>query len=373
MQEDKYAQIQSKIQRGLKNLKESTGNDGFKLGMALVLLHGALEDFFRLELALKAPHLRSEVEDLRKTSWRELIDYGKKYLKLSENDAFIIMNANKLRQRIAHDGEYDGNSAEVMAYAKFVQEWCDETELYEDSSILQPKHSNDFRYILQKAIDLYAQTQKRNFADVLAEMDDQLGYGRNSHTTQFWLNESIVPNSAEIEYFAKKITSGTNLDSKWIRSLFDAAGYQIPNYLIQRSLHVFLCHAHNDSVAVRDIYDRLLKDDVDVWLDKEKLLPGSEWEYEIRKAVREADVVVVCLSKNFNQRGFRQKEVRLALDVAMEQPEGDIFIIPARLEECESLESLKKWHWVDLYEPGGYEKLIQALKARAQTVGASLK
>jgi formylglycine-generating enzyme required for sulfatase activity len=109
---------------------------------------------------------------------------------------------------------------------------------------------------------------------------------------------------------------------------------------------------------------------VDTWLDKEKLLPGQDWEYEIRKAVREADVVVVCLSKQFNQAGFRQKEVRLALDTAMEKPEGEIFIIPARLEKCDTLESLRKWHWVDLFENDGYEMLMRALRARAEKIGA---
>jgi formylglycine-generating enzyme required for sulfatase activity len=116
---------------------------------------------------------------------------------------------------------------------------------------------------------------------------------------------------------------------------------------------------------VRGLYTSLIKDGVDAWLDKEKLLPGQDWELEIRKAVREADVVVVCLSKQFNQAGFRQKEVRLALDTAMEQPEGEIFIIPARLEECDTLESLRKWHWVDLFEEDGYEMLMRALRARA--------
>lgn len=141
----------------------------------------------------------------------------------------------------------------------------------------------------------------------------------------------------------------------------------------KRPLKVFLCHAHADRDAVRALYNRLVKDGVDTWLDKEKLLPGQDWELEIRKAVRESDVVVVCLSKQFNQAGFRQKEVRLALDTAMEKPEGEIFIIPARLEECESLESLKKWHWVDLFEDDGYETLLWALRARADKIGATLQ
>jgi hypothetical protein len=110
----------------------------------------------------------------------------------------------------------------------------------------------------------------------------------------------------------------------------------------KRPLKVFLCHAHADRDPVRALYARLTQDGVDAWLDKEKLLPGQDWELEIKKAVREADVVVVCLSKQFNQAGFRQKEVRLALDTAMEKPEGEIFIIPARLEECDNLESLRK-------------------------------
>lgn len=141
----------------------------------------------------------------------------------------------------------------------------------------------------------------------------------------------------------------------------------------QRPLKVFLCHAHADRDAVRTLYSRLKREGVDAWLDKEKLLPGSDWEMEIRRAVREADVVVVCLSKQFNHAGFRQKEVRIALDTAMEQPEGEIFIIPARLEECETLESLSKWHWVNLFEEDGYQSLMRALRARADRIGATLR
>jgi hypothetical protein len=54
----------------------------------------------------------------------------------------------------------------------------------------------------------------------------------------------------------------------------------------KRPLKVFLCHAHADRDPVRGLYARLTKDGVDryAWLDKEKLLPGQDWELEIRKA-----------------------------------------------------------------------------------------
>lgn len=135
-------------------------------------------------------------------------------------------------------------------------------------------------------------------------------------------------------------------------------------------LKLFLCHAHSDAAAVRDLYRRLVKDGVNAWLDKESLLPGQDWDLEIRRAVRNADIVVVCLSKQFNQAGYRQKEVRLALDTALEQPEGEIFIIPARLEECDTLESLSKFQWVDLFEESGYRRLMLAFYEKARRIGA---
>ena len=141
----------------------------------------------------------------------------------------------------------------------------------------------------------------------------------------------------------------------------------------KRLLKVFLCHAHSDAAAVYDLYRRLVQDGVDAWLDKESLLPGQDWELEIRRAVRNADIVIVCLSKRFNQAGFRQKEVRLALDTALKQPEGEIFIIPVRLEECENLESLSKWQWVDLFDEAGYRRLMLAFHEKARRMGANFE
>jgi len=97
------------------------------------------------------------------------------------------------------------------------------------------------------------------------------------------------------------------------------------------SLRVFLCHSSADKAAVRDLYKFLKASGFDPWLDEEDLVAGQDWEYEIRKAVRESDVVLVCLSQNsINKSGFIQKELKYALDVADEQPEGVIFIIPLK-------------------------------------------
>lgn len=141
----------------------------------------------------------------------------------------------------------------------------------------------------------------------------------------------------------------------------------------QHPLKVFLCYAPGDRDAVNDLYQRLVKDGIDAWLDEEKLLPSQDRDLEIRKAVREADIVVICLSKQFNQAGFQQKEVRIALNEAELKPEGEIFIIPVRLDECDTLESLRKWHWVDLFEGDGYKRLLRSLQTRAKNIGLDLE
>jgi hypothetical protein len=138
-----------------------------------------------------------------------------------------------------------------------------------------------------------------------------------------------------------------------------------------RGLRVFLCHSSHDKPAVRGLYHRLTADGMDPWLDEEKLLAGQEWELEIRRAVRAADVVIVCLSRSsVDKRGFVQREIRIALDIADEQPEGAIFAIPLKLEECEVPERVRRWQWVDYFAENGYERLMAALRRRAQDLDA---
>ena len=142
----------------------------------------------------------------------------------------------------------------------------------------------------------------------------------------------------------------------------------------KRLLKVFLCHASGDKPPVRDLYKRLTAEGVDAWLDKEKLLPGQDWRMEIPRAVHEADVVVICLSKkSITKEGYVQKEIKFALDIAEEKPEGTIFLIPARLEDCVVPERLSRWHWVDLYEDDGFVKLLRSLKLRAEAVDATIE
>ncbi|HKV42688.1 MAG TPA: TIR domain-containing protein, partial [Blastocatellia bacterium] len=135
-------------------------------------------------------------------------------------------------------------------------------------------------------------------------------------------------------------------------------------------LRVFLCHSSKDKPAVRELYGKLSASGFKPWLDEEDLLPGQEWANEIQKAVRASDVVLVCLSRDsITKQGYVQKEIKFALDVADQQPEGTIFVIPVKLEECEVPNRLSRWHWVNLHEDRGYDKLVKSLEHRNAGMG----
>lgn len=135
---------------------------------------------------------------------------------------------------------------------------------------------------------------------------------------------------------------------------------------VSKQLRIFLLHARSDEEAVRRLYRRLTNDGADVWLDRERLLPGQDWAYEIDKAIHGSDIVIACLSRQFNrQGGFRHEELKIALERANAKGEGEIFLIPARLEPCELPEVLSRWQRVDLFEADGYKKLLTALQRAA--------
>jgi WD40 repeat protein len=135
----------------------------------------------------------------------------------------------------------------------------------------------------------------------------------------------------------------------------------------QGPLQIFLCHSSDDKPKVRELYRRLGQAGFAPWLDDEKLLGGQDWQEEISRAVRSSDVVLVCLSKaSVTKDGFVNREIKFALDLADEKVAGKIFIIPARLEEIEVPERLKRWHWINLFEESGYQNLLRALTLRSR-------
>ena len=126
---------------------------------------------------------------------------------------------------------------------------------------------------------------------------------------------------------------------------------------------IFLSYTRVDAGQVRSLYGRLSEAGFRPWMDKVDILPGELWENSIERAIRESDFFLVCLSPNsVNRRGQIQREIKQALDLWEEKLEDDIFLIPARLEDCEVPETLSSFQWVDLFLEEDWDMLVRAVR-----------
>jgi hypothetical protein len=131
---------------------------------------------------------------------------------------------------------------------------------------------------------------------------------------------------------------------------------------ISKRKNIFLCYAGEDRPKVEKLYNQLKNEGFNPWMDKKDIIPGQDWQLEIKKAITKADYFIACLSNSFKNRTYGHKEIKIALNVLDTLPEGHIYLIPARLEECQVEDRLSDRQWVDLYDQNGFEFLMKALR-----------
>lgn len=135
---------------------------------------------------------------------------------------------------------------------------------------------------------------------------------------------------------------------------------------------IFLCYARSDEEKVRDLHKKLSQAGFSPWLDKMNIKPGEVWDIAIKKAVRESDFFLACLSsESVGRRGVLQKEIKDALEIWREKLDDDIYLIPVRLEECEIPDELKVFQWADFFEEDGFDRLVGGIKEGIDRLGNS--
>lgn len=124
----------------------------------------------------------------------------------------------------------------------------------------------------------------------------------------------------------------------------------------------FICHVKDDSERALELYHQLADAGIRPWLDKIHLRLGDNYEREIKMAVMESNVFIVCLRPGFNEIGFRQKEVRWAMDAIERRPIGQGFIIPYVLIPCDIPEWCSDLHaGPSLDSPTSFNELVLAI------------
>jgi hypothetical protein len=143
-----------------------------------------------------------------------------------------------------------------------------------------------------------------------------------------------------------------------------------------KKTRIFLSYAHKDIGLVNDLYDRLKEAGFSPWQDSKDIKAGELWPDALMRAIREAPVFLVCFSHNsVTRRGVIQEEIKETLRMWRQKVDDNIYFIPVRLEECRVPEAMAKFHWVDLFEDGGFSTLTGALRRGLNNLGyiASLR
>jgi CheY-like chemotaxis protein len=125
---------------------------------------------------------------------------------------------------------------------------------------------------------------------------------------------------------------------------------------------IFLSYAGADEERVKNVHERLSAADFTPWMAARDIRFGEDWEYAVRQAISTSDFFIVCLTKNSNKRGYLQDEIEQALNIWRRMFQSDIYVIPARLEECPVPERLTNFHRADLFLPREWERLIDSLQ-----------
>jgi hypothetical protein len=135
----------------------------------------------------------------------------------------------------------------------------------------------------------------------------------------------------------------------------------------RRRLRVFISYASPDVRRVRALFQKLGDEQgLNLWFDKESLLPTVQWHREIVRAIQVCDTVVICLSsRSVNRKGFAQEEIEMAIKLFDERAEGTLSILPVKLDQCEVPKRLARWQYAELFRGNGYAKIIEGLKKQA--------
>lgn len=126
--------------------------------------------------------------------------------------------------------------------------------------------------------------------------------------------------------------------------------------------NIFMSYSRRETGFVDDLTDRLEKAGFNIWLDYRRLIPGTPWAGQIDKGLKEADVVLLVVSKDSIASQFVELEWRHVLHETHKR------IILAIFEAVDLPPELEQFEWVDFrgsYE-AGLKELIEQLNSPVQ-------
>jgi HEAT repeat protein len=99
--------------------------------------------------------------------------------------------------------------------------------------------------------------------------------------------------------------------------------------------HVFVSYVHENGEIVNRLAETLRAFDINVWLDKEQIKPGSRWKDAIQEAINQGAFFIACFSIESSQRvkTYMNEELTLAIEELRQRPTDQSWFIPVLLNE----------------------------------------
>lgn len=131
------------------------------------------------------------------------------------------------------------------------------------------------------------------------------------------------------------------------------------------SEYVFVSYSRNDKHFVDKLSANLRQRGINVWIDVENIMPGTDWQSEIEKGLKGATALILVISKD----SVKSKWALLEL---AEMIRFNKFVLPLIIEDVnpdELPESIRNIQWVDFRK--SYEDGITALLNALVTISKS--
>lgn len=136
--------------------------------------------------------------------------------------------------------------------------------------------------------------------------------------------------------------------------------------------HVFVSYCHENKAIVDHLCQSLASHDIHIWLDRDKIGPGTPWKQAIQQAIQHGDFFIACFSTEVNARNqtYMSEELKVAIEELHQRPVDKAWFIPVKLNECEipdidigGGETLRDLQYVDLHRnwDAGIQRLLNTI------------
>ena len=169
-------------------------------------------------------------------------------------------------------------------------------------------------------------------------------------------------NTCKIHIFHDEILEFT----RKLKTEFEKSISCAPSIQEQDKPSVFICHAKADESHAEWLFDEFTKAGFNPFAESKSIEAGENRERRIDKALKDADFFVILKSKSLEHlsQDYVNKEIHLALERQKYFSPDAPFIMPVKIEACESDwdEDLGIWWESDLTDRANTGKLISAIR-----------